>query len=82
MTIHTPCLNQLTAAMNVASDAVELEGLAQAMRIVAAAFASDPDLEASDALDALAIALHNKSVSHRLMAEQSGAFTPADMFTE
>ncbi|QBR34854.1 hypothetical protein ETW23_00385 [Leisingera sp. NJS201] len=81
MTIHTPCLNHLTAAMNVASDAVELEGLAQAMRIVVAAFASDPDLDASNALDALAVALHGKAVAHRLMAEQAGAFFPADLNT-
>lgn len=81
MTIHTPCLNHLTAAMNVASDAVELEGLAQAMRIVAADFASDPDLEKCNALDALAAALHGKAAAHRAMAEQSGAFSPADLNT-
>lgn len=77
MTINSCCLNHLSASMGVSSDAVELEGLARAMRIVVDAYAADPDLETCNALDALASALHQKAVSHRDLAERSVAFCPS-----
>jgi hypothetical protein len=77
MTINSCCLNRLSSSKDVSSDAVELEGLARALRIVVDAFTADPDLEASNALDALASALHQKALSHRALAENSAVFGPS-----
>lgn len=59
MTIY-PLIPNITATQ---SDAVELEGLTLAMRIVVNDYLSDRQLEKCNALDALASALHSKAQS-------------------
>jgi hypothetical protein len=73
MTAQTPYLNLIetvVGAVDTATDAVELEGLALAMRIVVSDYLSDRQLEKANALDALACALHGKAKSHSVTAGQ------------
>ena len=67
MTNHTVCLNlvETVADASVAAEtqAVELEGLALALRIVVTDYLSDRCVEKCNALDALASALHRKAKS-------------------
>jgi|GEM_PF-1415771 len=59
MTVHSNIIHPI----DVGTDALELEGLALAMRIVVADYLSDRQAEKCNALDALACALHDKAKS-------------------
>ncbi len=64
MTIHTPIINLIETG----ADAVELEGLTLAMRILVADYIGDRSLEKCNALDALACAIHGKAKALSLTA--------------
>lgn len=64
MTIHSLLPN----VAETETAAVELEGLALAMRIIVADYLSDRQLEKCNALDALACALHEKAKTVSLSA--------------
>jgi hypothetical protein len=72
MTNHIVCLNFVeavaTASIDAETNAVELEGLALALRIVVTDYLSDRQVEKCNALDALTCALHDKAKANSLTA--------------
>jgi len=77
MTNHIVCLNFVKAVADASVDAetnaVELEGLALALRIVVTDYLNDRQLEKCNALDALACALHDKAKTNSITAGKAEA---------
>ena len=68
MTIQTPIINLIETG----SGALELEGLALALRIVVTDYIGDRSLEKCNALDALACALHASAQAHSQIVGKIG----------